>query len=540
MIAVSNLSMRFGKKILFENVSNKFVSGCRFGLIGANGVGKSTFMKILAGKLEQSAGLVSIDKDCTMGYLRQDHYAFDEFSVLDTVFQGNDRLWKVHTERDILYSKTEDGSITDDESDRLGDLEEIFGTLGGYEMESEAVKMLKGLNIPDEWNSMKMSQLTGGWKVRILLAQVLFANPDILLLDEPTNHLDMETIEWLVNFLKRHEGTVIVISHDRYFLNAACTHIADLDYGALRMFTGNYDDFMTASAIMIEQMNRDNERKEKRADELKDFISRFGANASKAKQATSRQKELEKLTIDKFVPSSRVAPYIRFISTVKLGDKVIAAENLSKGYPPAPPLFKKFSLHVNPGDRIAIIGANGIGKTTLLKTLAGLMTPDTGKIELGDTVRLSYFPQDSSEVVDKPEMRAIDWLGQFAPPEGMTETALRGAMGKMLFSGEDQFKPLKVLSGGEKARMIVAKMLLEGGNFLVLDEPTNHLDLESIEALNDALTQVKEPMIFVSHDRLFVNSLANRILEITPDGVLDYPGNYDEFEDWKKRNVKKK
>ncbi len=538
MIAVSNLSIRFGKKILFENVSVKFTSGCRYGLIGANGVGKSTFMKILSGELEPSTGQVSIDTNCTMAFLRQDHYKYDNEKVIDTVYMGNDTLWKLHMERESLYLKSDEGTITDTESDRLyGELELEFGDNGGYTMEPDAAKLLSGLGIPEEMHQLQMKELSGGLKFRVLLAQVLFAKPDIMLLDEPTNHLDMETIEWLVSFLKRHEGTLIVISHDRHFLNSLCTDIADLDYQELRLFTGNYDDFMMANEIALDRQQKENEKKEKRATELKDFISRFGANASKAKQATARRKELDRLQIEDFKPSSRIAPYIRFVPLVKLGEKVIEAENISKKYDEV--LFKNFSLSITNKEKIAILGANGIGKTTLLKTLIKKIEPDTGKVAHGETVSISYFPQDSSEVLDNNKT-AIDWLAQFAKDEGITEKDLRSHLGKMLFRKEEVEKKVGVLSGGERARLILAKMLLEGNNVLILDEPTNHLDLEAIESLNYALTLVEQPIIFVSHDREFVNSLATRILEITKDGIVNYPGNFDEYEIWRAKNRKEK
>ncbi len=537
MIAVSNLSIRFGKRTLFEEVSVKFSSGCRYGLIGANGVGKSTFMKILAGELDSSTGQVSIDHGRRMSFLRQDHYKYDEYTVLDTVYTGNDELWQLHCKRDELYDKSDSGEITDEEADYLyGDLEVEYGEKGGYTMEGDAVKLLTGLEIPAEEHHKKMSEISGGLKLRVLLAQALFGNPDILLLDEPTNHLDMATIEWLENFLRRHEGTVIVISHDRHFLNSVCTNIADLDYQKMRLFTGNYDDFMMANEIQLERQQKENEKKEKRADELKTFISRFGANASKAKQATARRKELEGLDIEKFKPSSRVAPYIRFEPKTKIGAKVIHAEKISKAYDK--PLFTDLSIHMNNDEKIAIIGSNAVGKTTLLKTLLGKQAPDSGLIEVGQTIELSYFPQDSAEVLDG-DKTAIDWLGQFAE-EGIMETELRSAMGRMLFKGDDSFKPINVLSGGERARLIVASMLLEGGNFIVLDEPTNHLDLEAIEALNYALTMLVAPIIFVSHDREFVSSLATRIIELHGDGTYtDYPGNFEEYEAWKSSQKKK-
>ena len=536
MIAATNLSMRFGKKILFENVSVKFVAGCRYGIIGANGVGKSTFMKILSGELDQSTGNVAIDKDCTMGFLKQDHYQYDDMKVIDAVYMGNEKLWNLHNKREELYDKSDNGEITDEESDYLyGDLELEYGDGGGYTMEADASKLLSGLGIPDEAFNEKMSTLSGGFKFRVLLAQVLFAKPDIMLLDEPTNHLDMATIDWLVNFLKRHDGTILVISHDRHFLNSLCTNIADLDYQELRLFTGNYDEFMTANQIALERQQKENEKKEKRAEELKTFISRFGANASKAKQATARRKELERLQIEDFKPSSRIAPYIRFNPLYKLGERVIECEDISKTYDEL--LFKDFSINIANDEKIAILGANGVGKTTLLKAMIKEIEPDSGTVSHGETAKISYFPQDSTEVLTE-DKRAIDWLGQFAPNDGITEKDLRSHMGKMLFRKEDVEKNVNVLSGGERARLIIAKMLLEGGNVLILDEPTNHLDLEAIESLNYALTLVEQPIIFVSHDREFVNSLATRIIEIEDTKITNYPGNFDEYEAWKAKNKK--
>ena len=536
MIAASNLSMRFGKKILFENVSVKFLPGSRYGIIGANGVGKSTFMKILSGELEPTSGQVSIDKDCTMSFLKQDHYQYDDQKVIDTVYMGNEKLWKLHLEREELYEKSDTGEITDEESDRLyGELEIDFGDNGGYTMEADASKVLSGLGIEEESHNEKMSTLSGGLKFRVLLAQILFANPDIMLLDEPTNHLDMETIDWLVNFLSRHNGTVLVISHDRYFLNSLCTDTADLDYSELRLFSGNYDDFMTANAIALEKQQKENEKKEKRAAELKTFISRFGANASKAKQATARRKELDRLQVEDFKPSSRIAPYIRFKPIDKLGEQVIEAEEISKEYDEK--LFNNFSLNIANDEKVAIIGSNGVGKTTLLKILLREIEADSGSVNHGETIKVSYFPQDNTDLL-AGDYAAIDWLGQFAPNEGITEQDLRSHMGKMLFRKEEVEKKVSVLSGGEKARLIIAKMLLEGGNVLVLDEPTNHLDLEAIEALNFALSLVEQPVIFVSHDREFVNSLATRILEIEDGKITNYPGNMTEFEGWKKQNAK--
>ena len=515
MIATTKLTKRFGPDILFEDVSVQFTPGNCYGLIGANGSGKSTFIKILAGLIPASQGEVSIGRDCTLGYLRQDHAEFDEVSILDTVFMGNKKLWDLHLEREALYSKAD---LTEAEHERSGMVEDEFGQAGGYTMEADASKLLAGLGFTEDVFTKEMKTLQGGFKLRVLLAQVLFAHPDVLLLDEPTNHLDMESIEWLVDLLKRYEGTVVVISHDRFFLNQVCTHIADLDYHEIRMFTGNYDDFTIASLEAREQRDKANKKLEKQIHELKTFISRFSANASKAKQATSRQKLLGKIELEEVKPSSRVSPYIRFTPKRRLGDKVIKVHHLSKSY--HLPLFKDFSCEIGPKEKIAIIGKNGVGKTTLLKLLCGLLPPDSGSVVLGDTIQFSIFPQDPGEVLD-PESQALAWLRRFADDKDASETELRSFMGRMLFSKDDVFKPVQVLSGGEKARLILAKMMLEGGNVTILDEPTNHLDLESIEALNFALDKLESTVIFVSHDHRLIGSLATRIFEIKDGKIWD-------------------
>lgn len=515
MIATSRLTKRFGQDVLFEDVSVQFTPGNCYGLIGANGSGKSTFVKILAGLMPASQGEVTIGRDCTLGYLRQDHAEFDDVAILDTVYMGNKRLWDLHLEREALYSKAD---LSETEHERSGMVEEEFGEAGGYTMEADAAKLLAGLGFTEDVFTKEMRTLQGGFKLRVLLAQVLFAHPDVLLLDEPTNHLDMESIEWLVELLKRYEGTVIVISHDRFFLNQVCTHIADLDYHEIRMFTGNYDDFTIASLEARELREKSNKKLELQIHELKTFISRFSANASKARQATSRQKLLNKIELEEVKPSSRVSPYIRFTPKRRLGDKVIHVHHIAKSYDV--PLFKNFSCKIEPKERIAIIGKNGVGKTTLLKILCGLLPPDAGSVVLGDTIQFSIFPQDPAEVLDS-DCQALTWLRQFADDKDIAETELRSFMGRMLFSKDDVFKPIQVLSGGEKARLILAKMMLEGGNVLVLDEPTNHLDLESIEALNFALSTTGNTVIFVSHDHRLIGSLATRILEIKDGKILD-------------------
>lgn len=533
MISASSLTMRYGKRILFENVSVKYREGNRYGLIGANGSGKSTFMKILAGQLEPSGGTVVIDQGCTMGFLKQDHSAYDNVSILDTVYMGHEKLWAVHQERENLYSKAD---LTPEEEEAIGSIEERFDAVGGYTMEADASKLLIGLGFPAENHEDLMSTLQGGWKLRVLLAQVLFAQPDILLLDEPTNHLDMASRDWLEQTLIQYKGTVIVISHDRYFLNQVCTHISDLDYEKIRMFTGNYDDFMITNQTLLEKHRRETATKEKRVAELKDFINRFSANASKARQATSRQKELEKIDMDAMKPSSRVSPYLRFEARDRLGDKVFDVEDITKSYDET--LFKDLSFTIGNDEKVAVLGPNGAGKTTFIKCLMKLIEPDSGTVTHGDTVQLSYFPQDAMEQLTKGHT-ALEWLTPFAPEdEDLQETEIRKVMGRMLFKGDDAHKPVEVLSGGEKARLIICRMLLEGGNVLVFDEPTNHLDLESIESLNYALTLIDETVVFVSHDREFVNSLATRIIEIHDGEVTDYPGSLEDFYKWKAQKAR--
>jgi ATPase subunit of ABC transporter with duplicated ATPase domains len=531
MISTSGITMRFGQTTLFEDVSVKFTPGNRYGLIGANGSGKSTFMKILTGQQTQSEGSVAIGHDCTLGYLRQDHSEFDEFSIIDTVYMGNSKLWKIHCEREYLYNKDE---LTDAENDRCGHIEDEFGEAGGYTMEAEAATLLVGLGFTEDLFNQSMTVLQGGFKLRVLLAQVLFGQPDILLLDEPTNHLDMDSIEWLVDLLTRYNGTLITISHDRFFLNQVCTHIADLDFHEIRMFPGNYDDFTIAALDARELQEKANKKVEKQANDLKAFISRFSSNASKAKQATSRKKQLDKLEITKFKPSSRVSPFIRFTPKNRLGDKVIKAKSVSKTYDTT--LFSDFSCEIGPEERIAIIGKNGIGKTTLLNILCKQLKSDTGKVTFGETVEIGMFPQETAGLLD-PKATALEWLSRFGNGE-YNEVELRSFMGRMLFRGDDSMKKVGVLSGGEKARLIISKMTMEGGNVLALDEPTNHLDLESIEALNFGLSLFPNTLIFVSHDHRFIATLATRIFEITETGIVDYPGTLEDYEAMKKSQKK--
>ncbi|WP_061243840.1 ABC-F family ATPase [Leptospira interrogans] len=523
MISTSGLTLNFGKKILFENVTVKFKENCRYGLIGANGSGKSTFMKILAGIEQAASGSVSIDAGLKLGYLKQDHYEYENETVLNTVIMGDKELWEVSQERDAIYSKPE---MSDEDGIRVSELEEKYGELGGYEAESTAGELLEGLGIPTSSHTQTLAYLTGGFKLRVLLAQVLFQKPDILLLDEPTNHLDIKTIHWLEEFLTNYRGVVIVISHDRHFINSIATHIADLDYQSLTVYPGNYDDFMEASTMARERLLDENKRKKEKIAELQDFVNRFSANASKSKQATSRQKQIEKIKLDDVKPSSRVSPYIRFKMKKTLGKDVILAENISKSYDR--PIFKDFTINITKGEKIAIIGTNGVGKTTLLKTLMKQIEPDNGKVAMGDSVTSSIFPQDHREGILEDADTLVDWLYRYADP-GTEMEEIRAILGRMLFSGDMAKKPTSVLSGGEKSRLIIGRMIISGDNLLALDEPTNHLDLETIEALNYALSIFEGTVIFVSHDREFVSSLATRVIEVSTEGIRDFKGTYEDF-----------
>ncbi len=525
MISATGITMNYGKKTLFEGVSIQFKEGCRYGLIGANGSGKSTFLKILAGLEQPSAGTVAIDQGKVLGYLKQDHYEYENETVLNTVLMGDPKFWKIHKEREELYSKPE---MTDEEGIRVSELEEIYADIGGYEAESRAGELLEGLGIPTSLHSHKLSFLTGGFKLRVLLAQVLFQRPDILLLDEPTNHLDIKTIYWLENFLKTYEGVVIVISHDRHFINSVATHVADLDYSTIRIYPGNYDDYMIASTQAREQLINENKRKKEKIAELQEFVNRFSANASKSKQATSRQKQIEKIRQEfaDIKPSSRVSPYIRFKSNKPLGKDVIEAVGVSKKYDE--PVLENVNLIIGKGEKVGIIGTNGVGKTTLLKILMKRLEPDSGFVKWGDSVSASYFPQDHREGIEKDADTLIEWLLRYAEP-GTDVQEVRSVLGRMLFSGDMAKKSTAVLSGGEKSRLIIGRMILAGDNVLALDEPTNHLDLESIEALNYALGLFDGTVLLVSHDREFVSSLCTRIIEVAPGRIIDFKGTYEEF-----------
>ncbi|XDD45728.1 ATP-binding cassette domain-containing protein [Leptospira sp. WS39.C2] len=528
MIQASGITVSFGKKPLFENVSIKFKPECRYGLIGANGSGKSTFMKVLAGILQPSAGSVVLDKDIKVGYLKQDHYEYENETVLGTVLRGNPELWSLMAERDAIYAKED---MTDEEGIRISEIEEQFADMGGYEAESVAGELLEGLGIPTTAHSRPLNFLTGGFKLRVLLAQVLFLKPDVLLLDEPTNHLDIKTIHWLEELLTNYEGVVIVISHDRHFINSVATHIADLDYNTIRVFPGNYDDFMIAAEQSRDQLVSDSKRAKEKIADLQEFVSRFSANASKSKQATSRQKMIEKIKADmvEVKPSSRVAPYIRFKAKRVLGKDVFEAINISKSYD-GKPVIKDFSTSITKGEKVGIVGTNGVGKTTLLKMLLKKLEPDSGQVKWGDSVETSFFPQDHREAMEPDADTLVEWLLRNSPP-GTEVQEIRAILGRMLFSGDMANKSTTVLSGGEKSRMIIGKMILACDNVIALDEPTNHLDLETIEALNYALSLFEGTVILVSHDREFISSLCTRIIEVTPEGIKDFKGNYEEFLD---------
>ena len=523
--------MQFGAKPLFENISVKFGNGNRYGLIGANGCGKSTFMKILGGDLEPSAGNVSVDSNERVGKLRQNQFAYENYTVLDTVIMGHERLWQVKQERDRLYSLPE---MSEDEGMAVAELEVEFAEMDGYTAEARAGELLLGLEIPESQHTGLMSAVAPGWKLRVLLAQALFADPDIMLLDEPTNNLDINTIRWLEKVLNERNSTMVIISHDRHFLNSVCTHMADLDFGELRVYPGNYDDYMTASTQARERLLADNAKKQAQITDLQAFVSRFSANASKAKQATSRAKQIEKIQLEEVKPSSRQSPFIRFEQDKKLYRLALEIENLSKGFDEKP-LFSGLNLLAEVGERIAIIGPNGIGKTTLLRTLMQAYDPEqyadngssSGKIRWSENVSIGYYAQDHSEDFSK-DMPLFDWMSQWKKPSD-DEQAIRAVLGRMLFSQDEIKKSVTKISGGEQGRMLFGKIMLQRPNVLVMDEPTNHLDMESIEALNLALDNYPGTIIFVSHDREFVSSLATRIIELSATGINNFSGSYEDY-----------
>ncbi len=523
MLSTNNITMQFGSKPLFENISVKFGGGNRYGLIGANGCGKSTFMKIMGGDLEPTAGNVALDPNERIGKLRQDQFAYEDKRVLDVVMMGHTELWAAIHERDSIYANPE---ATDEDYMHAAELEAKVAEYDGYTAEARAGELLLGVGIPVEQHNGLMSEVAPGWKLRVLLAQALFSNPDILLLDEPTNNLDINTIRWLEETLNARESTMVIISHDRHFLNMVCTHMADLDYGELRVYPGNYDEYMTAATQARERLLADNAKKKAQIADLQSFVSRFSANASKSRQATSRLKQIDKIKIEEVKASSRQNPFIRFEQDKKLYRNILEIENLSKGYDNGP-LFKGFNMMMEVGEKVAVIGTNGIGKSTLIKTLVGELTPDSGSIKWSENAKIGYYAQDHAEDFDT-DLTVFDWMCQWKQ-EGDDEQAVRSVLGRLLFSQDDIKKRVKVLSGGEKGRMLFGKLMMEKPNILIMDEPTNHLDMESIESLNMALEMYQGTLIFVSHDREFVSSLAGRILEITPEKIIDFGGNYEDY-----------
>ncbi|MFZ5482964.1 MAG: ABC-F family ATPase [Pseudomonadota bacterium] len=532
MLTASNITMQFGAKPLFENVNVKFGDGNRYGLIGANGCGKSTFMKILCGVLEPSAGNVSKDPHERMAYLRQDQFAYEDMRVLDVVMMGHEELWACMTEKDAIYMNPE---ATEADYMHAAELEAKFGEMGGYDAEARAGELLLGVDIPVDKHQGPMREVAPGWKLRVLLAQALFADPDILLLDEPTNNLDINTIRWLEDVLNQRNSTMVIISHDRHFLNQVCTHMADLDYQTLKVYPGNYDDYMEASTLARERQQAANARAKEKIADLQDFVRRFSANKSKAKQATSRLKLIDKLKPEDVKPSSRQYPWIRFEydEKEKLHRLACEIEDLSFGYDPAQPIIRNFTYTVDAGDKIAIIGENGVGKTTLIKLLMGELTPQRGHVKWAEKAKLGYYAQDHSADFAS-DLNLTDWISGYVREGGYegddAETLLRGTLGRLLFKGDEVKKAVKVISGGEQGRMLFGKLMLQRKNVLLMDEPTNHLDMESIESLNNGLGDFTGTLLFVSHDREFVSSLANRIIEIKQDGrIVDYRGTYDEY-----------
>ena len=535
MISANNITLRVGKKALFEDVNIKFTEGNCYGLIGANGAGKSTFLKILSGQLEPTNGDVVITPGQRLSFLQQDHFKYDAYTVLDTVIMGNKRLYEIMKEKDAIYAKAD---FTDEDGIRASELEGEFAEMNGWEAESDAATLLNGLGIETDLHYSQMADLTGSQKVKVLLAQALFGNPDILLLDEPTNHLDLPAIEWLEEFLINFDNTVIVVSHDRYFLNKVCTHTADIDYGKIQLYAGNYDFWFESSQLLIKQMKEANKKKEEKIKELQEFISRFSANASKSKQATSRKRALEKIQLDDMRPSSRKYPYIDSRPNREIGNEVLMVENLSKTIDGVK-VLDNISFTLGHDDKVAFVGANEQAITTLFKILVGEMEPDEGNYKWGVTTSQAYFPKDNTAEFDN-DLTITDWLTQYS--EIKDATYVRGFLGRMLFPGEDGIKRVRVLSGGEKVRCLLSKMMISGANILILDEPTNHLDMESITALNNGLIKFPGVILFTSHDHQFVQTTANRIMEILPNGtMIDKITTYDEYlasdEMAKKRHV---
>ena len=522
MISANNVTLRFGKKALFEDVNIKFTEGNCYGLIGANGAGKSTFLKILSGEIETTKGDVTMNAGERLSVLQQDHFKYNDYTVLDTVIMGNKRLYEVMKEKEEIYAKPD---FSDEDGARVADLEAEFAEMNGWEAESDAATLLNGLGVGTDYHYKQMVELEDTLKVKVLLAQALFGNPDVLLLDEPTNHLDLDAIAWLEEFLINFENTVIVVSHDRYFLNKVCTHIADIDYGKIQLYAGNYDFWYESSQLLVRQMKEANKKKEEKIKELQEFISRFSANASKSKQATSRKRALEKIQLDDIRPSSRKYPYIDFRPNREIGNEVLSVDGISKTIDGVK-VLDNISFIVGHDDKIAFVGGNELAKTTLFKILAGEMEPDEGTYKWGVTTSQGYFPKDNTKEFDN-DLTIVDWLTQFS--EEKDPTYVRGFLGRMLFAGDDGVKKVKVLSGGEKVRCLLSKMMIMGSNVLVLDEPTNHLDMESITALNNGLIKFPGVILFSSQDHQFIQTTANRIMEITATGLIDKMTTYDEY-----------
>ena len=523
MISANNITLRLGKKALFEDVNIKFTEGNCYGLIGANGAGKSTFLKILSGELESTSGEIVITPGQRLSFLKQDHFQYDEYPVLDTVIMGNERLYQIMKEKEAIYAKED---FTDEDGIRASELEAEFADMNGWEAESDAATLLNGLGIETDYHYSMMKDLTGAQKVKVLLAQALFGNPDILLLDEPTNHLDLDAIAWLEEFLINFENTVIVVSHDRYFLNKVCTHIADIDYGKIQLYAGNYDFWYESSQLLIRQMKEANKKKEEKIKELQEFISRFSANASKSRQATSRKKALEKIQLEEIRPSSRKYPYIDFRPNREIGNEVLTVEGISKTIDGIK-VLDNVSFIMGHDDKIAFVGSNEFAKTTLFRILAGEIEPDEGTYKWGVTTSQAYFPKDNTREFDNDDT-IVDWLTQYS--EIKDATYVRGFLGRMLFAGEDGIKKVRVLSGGEKVRCMLSKLMISGANVLILDEPTDHLDMESITALNNGLIKFPGVLLFSSRDHQIVQTTANRIIEIMPNGsIIDKITTYDEY-----------
>lgn len=523
MITVTNVGLRYGEQKLFEDVNLKFTPGNCYGIIGANGAGKSTFLKILSNEIEPNVGDISIPPEVRMSVLKQDHFKYDGYNVLETVIMGNLRLYEIMKEKEAIYAKPD---FTDEDGIKASELEGEFAELDGWNAESEASSILQGLGIGTELHDKKMSELSGNEKIKVLLAQALFGKPGILLLDEPTNHLDRKAINWLEEFLINFEGTVIVVSHDRHFLNKVCTHMADIDYGKIKLYTGNYDFWYESSQLALKMAKDQNKKNEEKIKDLQEFIARFSANASKSRQATSRKKLLEKISLDDIQPSNRKYPFISFQMEREVGNEILTVEGLSKTIDGVK-VLNNISFRVSKDDKIAFIGENDIASTTLFKILNGEIEPDSGSYKWGITITKSYFPKDNSKYFNDVELNLVEWLRQFS--EEKSESYLRGFLGKMLFSGDEPLKQANVLSGGEKVRCMLAKMMLKHANVLILDQPTNHLDLESITALNNGLKDCKSIVLFTSHDYEFVQTIANRIIEITPTGLIDKQMTYDEY-----------